>query len=223
MSLDMTRRNGQAAVHPDSSEVGTPSLSPADRARKRVFDVVASIVGLALVGWLIALAWVAAAIDTRQSGFFRQVRVGRHARPFLVIKLRTMRALPGVTTTVTAANDPRVTRLGRLLRRTKIDELPQLINVLRGDMSFVGPRPEVPGFADRLEGDDRIILSVRPGITGPATVHYRHEEQLLAAQPDPERYNREVLFPAKVRFNVEYVRTHSFRTDLTYIWRTLFR
>ena len=223
MSVEVTTRAGQGISRPHADERATRGLSATDRAIKRAFDVVASVVGLALVGWVIALAWVAAAIDTREPGFFRQVRVGRHGRPFRVFKIRTMRAVQGVTTTVTVADDPRVTRLGRLLRSAKIDELPQLINVLLGHMSLVGPRPDVPGFADRLQGEDRIILSVRPGITGPATLHFRDEERVLAAHADPERYNREVLFPAKVRLNAEYVRTYRFRSDLLYIWKTLVR
>ncbi|MGM0760450.1 MAG: sugar transferase, partial [Thermodesulfobacteriota bacterium] len=103
----------------------------------------------------------------------------------------------------------------------KIDALPQLINALKGDMSFVGPRPDVPGYADLLEGEDRVILSVRPGITGPATLHYRDEEALLAEQDDPEAYNRDVIWPDKVRLNREYVENWSFRKDLQYIWQTV--
>lgn len=129
----------------------------------------------------------------------------------------------GRWTTVTTANDPRVTRWGRFWRMTKIDELPQLINVLKGDMSLVGPRPDVPGFADHLEGDDRIVLSVRPGITGPATLKYRKEEEILAGVDNAEAYNREVIFPDKVRLNREYVQNWSFSKDLWYIWRTVSR
>ncbi len=179
--------------------------------------------GLALTFWLIALAWVLATIDTRQNGFFVQERVGRHGRVFRVVKIRTMRPSRVHTTTVTTGHDPRITPLGRFFRRTKIDELPQLINVLLGQMSFVGPRPDVPGFADALEGEDRLVVSVRPGITGPATLKYRDEESMLAAVEDPEAYNHEVIFPDKVRINREYVQNWSFRKDLGYIWRTVFR
>ena len=147
--------------------------------------------------------------------------MGRNGRRFRVIKLRTMRMDPAVNTTVTTSADARITPVGRLLRRTKIDELPQLINILKGDMSFVGPRPDVPGFADALEGEDRIILGVRPGITGPATLKYRDEEMLLANAEDPEAYNREVLWPDKVRINREYVQNWSFRRDVQYIWKTI--
>ena len=111
---------------------------------------------------------------------------------------------------------------GRLFRRLKIDELPQLINVLLGQMSLVGPRPDVPGFADKLEGDDRLVLSVRPGITGPATLHYRNEEELLADQADPEAYNRDVVWPHKVELNKRYVREYSLSGDIRYILETIF-
>ena len=141
-------------------------LSPSQRVLKRGFDVFGAAIGLALTFWLIALAWLAATIDTRANGFFIQRRVGRHGRTFPVIKLRTMRVVPGLDSTVTTGGDPRITPVGRLLRRAKLDELPQLINVLLGQMSFVGPRPDVPGYADALSGADRAILSVRSGITG---------------------------------------------------------
>ena len=141
---------------------------------------------------------------------------------FRVINIRTMRVGTGLDTTVTTGHDPRITPLGRFFRRAKIDELPQLINVLLGQMSFVGPRPDVPGYADALEGEDRVILTVRPGITGPATLKYRDEETLLAGVDDPERYNRDVIFPDKVRINREYVQQWSLRKDLGYIWRTVF-
>lgn len=195
-------------------------LRPIDRRRKRLFDLVAATVGLLLTGWLIALAYLLARLDTGESGFFRQTRVGKDGKLFQVIKIRTMRNDPTLHTTVTASNDPRITRLGHLFRRMKIDELPQLINVLRGEMSFVGPRPDVPGFADKLTGEDRIILTVRPGITGPATLKFRDEEELLAQQDDPEAYNRDVIYPEKVRLNRQYIEQYSFKQDLYYIWCT---
>ena len=198
-------------------------LSLSEAALKRGFDVFGAAVGLALTFWLIALAWLAATVDTRANGFFTQQRVGRNGRVFRVIKIRTMRVGTGLDTTVTTGHDPRITPLGRLFRRAKIDELPQLINVLLGQMSFVGPRPDVPGYADALEGEDRVILTVRPGITGPATLKYRDEETLLASVEDPEAYNREVIFPDKVRINREYVQQWSLGKDLGYIWRTVFR
>ena len=191
-------------------------------ALKRGFDIVGAAGGLLLTFWLIALAWLLATLDTRQNGFFTQQRVGRNGKLFRVVKIRTMRPSRAHTTTVTTGHDPRITPLGRFVRRAKIDELPQLFNVLVGQMSFVGPRPDVPGFADALEGRDRLILTVRPGITGPATLKYRDEEVLLESVDDPERYNREVIFPDKVRLNREYVENWSFRKDIAYIWQTVF-
>jgi lipopolysaccharide/colanic/teichoic acid biosynthesis glycosyltransferase len=132
-----------------------------------------------------------------------------------------MRAVDGVDTTVTTRHDVRITRSGAWMRRLKIDELPQLVNVLRGEMSLVGPRPDVPGFADRLQGPDRVILTVRPGITGPAALAYRHEEAILAEVPDPETYNREVIWPDKVRINRAYVEHYRLRADLTWLVRTV--
>jgi len=126
-----------------------------------------------------------------------------------------------IGTSITTKNDPRITSVGRFLRRFKLDELPQLINVLKGDMSFVGPRPDVPGFADKLKGKDRIILSIRPGITGPATLKYRNEEEILAKQPNPDKYNAEVIYPDKIRINREYVENYSFWKDMGYIIRTI--
>lgn len=190
-------------------------------ALKRSFDIALSGLGLLLATPLIAAGWLAATIETRRNGFFLQERIGRQGRIFRIVKLRTMREGSAHLGTVTASNDPRITRSGAVLRRTKIDELPQLWNVFIGDMSFVGPRPDVPGYADQLEGEDRIILSVRPGITGPATVKYRNEEEILSRQDDAQRYNREVIWPDKVRINKEYIRSRSFLTDLKYLFKTV--
>ena len=190
---------------------------------KRIFDIFFSIVGLLLVGWVILFAYVLACIETRANGFFLQDRVGKDGRLFKVMKIRTMITSHPSSSTVTLSNDPRITRLGRVFRKLKIDELPQLINVFLGHMSFVGPRPDVPGYADRLVGEERRLLSVRPGITGPATLKYRNEEQLLAAQDDPERYNQEVVWPDKVRINLDYIQRWSLAKDMRYIWQTFFR
>ncbi|WP_456382035.1 sugar transferase [Hydrogenimonas sp.] len=189
-------------------------MTTTEERLKRTFDVTLALVGLSLSWPVILIAWAVASFETRSNGFFLQERIGREGRPFRLVKIRTMRPVEGVETTVTTAKDMRITRSGRFFRKTKIDELPQLWNVLVGEMSFVGPRPDVPGFADRLEGEDRVVLSVRPGITGPATLKYRNEEEILAAREDPERYNREVIWPDKVRINREYLRNWSFRNDL---------
>jgi lipopolysaccharide/colanic/teichoic acid biosynthesis glycosyltransferase len=196
-------------------------LRHTSQKKKRRLDVTLAAIGLALSWWIIALAWLAATIDTGRNGFFTQRRIGLGGKAFTLIKIRTMQDTPGIHTTVTRANDPRITRIGRLLRRTKIDELPQLWNVLIGDMSFVGPRPDVTGFADSLEGEQRLLLRLRPGITGPATLKYRDEEELLNDTVDPEEYNRNVIWPDKVRINLHYIRDWSLTEDLKYIWHTL--
>ena len=196
-------------------------LSPAKAFAKRTFDFFCAVFGLTATLWIIILAWILATLDTRRNGFFTQERVGRNGRIFRVIKIRTMREVPGMKSTVTTRADQRITSLARFWRKSKIDELPQLINVLKGDMSFVGPRPDVPGYADKLQRDDLIVLSVRPGITGPAALKYRHEEALLAEQDDPEQYNDNVLWPDKVKINRKYVENCSFWGDVHYILKTL--
>lgn len=181
---------------------------------KRALDLFLVLASAPVTVPLGLLACLAVRMDTGESGLYRQIRVGSEGRTFEILKIRTMRAGSEVAGPVTIKDDPRVTRSGRWLRRFKLDELPQLWNVLRGDMSLVGPRPDVPGFADRLEGSDRVVLAVRPGITGPATLAFKDEEALLARAADPERFNAQVLFPAKVRMNRRYVETLSLRGDL---------
>lgn len=198
----------------------TGGLTPSQARAKRALDVALAAVGLLVTAPITAGAIVAARRDTGASGIFVQERIGRDGRPIKVHKIRTMRPSATHVTTVTTTGDPRITDLGRRLRALKIDELPQLVDVLRGDMSIVGPRPDVAGWADQLTGEDRIVLSVPPGITGPASLAYRHEEHLLAAAEDPEAYNREVIWPDKVRINREYVRTWSLLGDLRLIVRT---
>jgi len=176
--------------------------------------------GLILAGWLILLAAICARVSSGGSGFFRQERVGRNGKIFRIAKLRTMKLVSGEQTTATAADDPRITRVGAILRKTKIDELPQLWNVLVGDMSLVGPRPDVPGYADRLVGKDRDILQLRPGITGLASLVFRDEEALLASVENPEKFNSDVIFPAKVRLNLRYLEEFTLRRDFVYILAT---
>lgn len=189
---------------------------------KRLFDLIAAVIGLVLISWLLIICLIIARFDTGRSGIFRQCRIGKNGKPFDVIKLRTMREVDGWNTTVTTDKDPRITVSGRFFRKTKIDELPQLINILKGEMSFVGPRPDVPGYADKLQGKDRIILTVRPGITGPASLYYHNEEDVLEMHPNPECYNREVIWPHKVAMNREYIEEYSLWKDLVYIFKTIF-
>ena len=191
------------------------------RYGKRVFDFTVALVGLPIL--LLPGVVLAAAVGAGSGRpvFFRQERVGRGGRVFRIVKFRTMVVRPAGDSPVTVAGDARMTPVGAFLRRWKLDELPQLWNVLVGDMSLVGPRPDVPGYADGLQGDDRRVLELRPGITGPATLAYRDEEELLAGVDDPVRYNDEVIWPAKVRLNLEYLRTASLGKDLGYLWRTV--
>tara|TARA_R110002124_G_scaffold121304_1_gene279651 strand:- start:44 stop:679 length:636 start_codon:yes stop_codon:yes gene_type:complete len=206
----------------DSLPSRAEGLGTVQALQKRVFDLFFAVLGLLVTWWLILMAWIAASIDTRSNGFFIQKRVGRSGRMFRVVKIKTMRPVLAFDTTVTRWGDPRITQLGTFFRRTKIDELPQLWNVLLGDMSFVGPRPDVPGFADKLQGEERTMLSIRPGITGPATLKYRNEEEILARQAEPEIYNRDVIWPDKVQINLDYIRNWSLRRDIQYIIQTVF-
>ena len=197
-------------------------LTKSERLAKRSFDILFASIGLLFFWWLILVAFIMASIDTKSNGFFIQRRVGKNGKLFNVIKIKTMRLNKDISTTVTTSTDKRITHLGAFFRKTKIDELPQLWNVLIGDMSFVGPRPDVPGFADNLKGEEKAILKLRPGITGPATLKYKNEEEILARQKEPEKYNREVIYPDKIKINLEYIDRWSFTQDLKYIWWTIF-
>ena len=186
-------------------------------ALKYVFDRVAALLGLLLIWWLLIV--VAILIKAKMPGgpaLFRQTRIGRHGKPFTIYKFRTMTVGHGGSS-VSVAGESRITPLGAVLRRYKIDGLPELWNVLIGDMSFVGPRPDVPGYADRLQGDDREMLELRPGITGPASLKYRNEEELLAAVDNPQEYNDTVIYPDKVRINRYYLHNYSFVKDIEMI------
>ena len=200
----------------------TQPLSLSQRTAKRALDIVASIVGLLVLWPVILIGWVLAAYSTRANGLFIHHRVGKDAKMFPMFKLRSMREVAGVTTCVTSDSDVRITKIGRILRKLKIDELPQLLNVLLGHMSLVGPRPDMPGFIDALEGDDRVLLTLRPGITGPASIAFRNEDELLAKVEDPEDYSDNVIWPEKVRINKQYIKDYSFVGDLKYIWQTVF-
>ena len=187
---------------------------------KRLFDIAASIFGLIVVSP--ALLLIAVLIKLKMPGpiFFRQNRVGKDARLFRMVKFRTMKVNHGGST-ISVKGESRITPLGATMRKYKLDELPEFWNILIGDMSFVGPRPDVPGYADELKGDDRLLLTVRPGLTGAASVKYSNEEELLSEQEDPIRYNDEILYPAKVRINNNYVKNWSFFLDIKIILFTL--
>lgn len=187
-----------------------------------MFDIVTSLLGLVLAMPVIGICWIVAAIETRSNGFFIQKRIGRHGRPIRVCKIKTMYSSQSKRSPIASDNISSVTRSGAFFRKYKIDELPQLFNVLLGNMSIVGPRPDVPGYADTLTGSDRIILSLRPGITGPASIKYKNEETVLADVDDPAFYNDRIIWPDKVRINKEYAQNYSFWRDMKYIMQTIF-
>lgn len=147
-------------------------------------------------------------MTTGSLGIFSQTRIGQHGKAFTIYKLNTMK-------------NGKVTRLGKYLRKTKLDELPQLFNILKGDMSLVGPRPDLPGYYDQLKGNDRRLLILKPGLTSLAAIKYRNEEQLLAQQSEPLKYNDEVIFPDKVKMNLEYLDKRNFFYDLKIIFLTI--
>jgi len=155
------------------------------------------------------------------SVIFKQKRVGQHGRLFTVYKFRSMTVAGEGKTSIAAAEESRITPLGEKLRRYKLDELPELWNVLKGDMSFVGPRPDVPGYADKLKGEDRNILKLKPGITGPASLKYRNEEELLSNVSDPIAYNNDVIYPDKIKLNLYYYYHYSFVKDIQMIFCTV--
>lgn len=188
---------------------------------KRLLDITLAATALAITSPLLAVIGLLVRLDSRGPVIFRQCRVGRSGVLFDIFKFRTMRTdVEGPI--VTAGDDARVTRVGRYLRATKLDELPQLVNVVRGDMSFIGPRPEVPQYVELWPPTAReVILSVRPGISDPASIAFRRESELLAEARDPERFYRETILPQKVDMYVAYVRSRSLIGDFRIAWRTL--
>ena len=189
---------------------------------KRLFDVLAAACGLLLLApVLLAIAlWIR--LDSPGPALFRQQRVGRHGRLFNIYKFRTMADRPDDGRQLTVGGDPRITRAGRFLRRTKLDELPQLLNVLEGTMSLVGPRPEVPRYVDRYPPAVRqTVLSVAPGITDLAAILFKDENDILGRAPDPERAYVETILPVKLEYYQRYVRERSFWLDLRILFRTL--
>ncbi|MBR8712924.1 sugar transferase [Porphyromonas levii] len=188
---------------------------------KWLFDRIMSLVGLIILSPV--LLGVAILIRVKMPGgpvLFKQKRVGKGGKLFTMVKFRSMSVAHGGSS-VSVAGESRITPLGAKLRKYKLDELPELWNVFIGDMSFVGPRPDVPGYADMLSGEDREILLLKPGITGPASLKYRNEEELLAMTDDPIKYNNEVIFPDKVRINRAYLHNRSFFGDIKIILATI--
>lgn len=190
---------------------------------KIIFDRLISFAGLVLLVPFLFL--IALLIKIRMPDgpvIFKQQRVGLHGQLFVMYKFRSM-IIHHSGNSISVAGESRITPLGAFLRKYKLDELPELWNVLKGDMSLVGPRPDVPGYADKLKGEDRKILELRPGITGPASLKYSNEEEILSKVEDPNRYNNEIIFPDKVKINLHYHSCHSLSGDLIIIFKTILR
>lgn len=179
---------------------------------KRAFDFFLSFLTLIPLGFFLILFWVLASIDTNANGLFIQKRIGQFGKVFFILKLRSM-----------SLKTNKISKFGQFLRNSKIDELPQLWNILIGNMSFVGPRPDIPGYYDKLEGENRKILELKPGLTSEASIKYANEEELLNQQDDPLFYNDTIIFPDKVKMNLEYYYKQSILVDLQIIVKTIFR
>jgi lipopolysaccharide/colanic/teichoic acid biosynthesis glycosyltransferase len=187
---------------------------------KRLFDLIASFLGLILLCPLFIIIAILIKLRTPGPVFFTQKRAGRQGKAFVIYKFRTMKVNHGGST-VSVKGEDRITPLGALLRRYKLDELPELWNVIKGDMSLVGPRPDMVEYANRLVGEEKKILELRPGITGPASLKYANEDEILESVPDPQKYNDEIIWPDKVRINLAYHRNRSFFKDISIIFQTL--
>jgi lipopolysaccharide/colanic/teichoic acid biosynthesis glycosyltransferase len=186
---------------------------------KKIFDLSISIIILPFVIIPLILLLLLASFSTGKNGLFVQNRIGLHGNSFRLYKIRTLKGANHPDINAIKENE---TRLGRWLRKTKLDELPQIFNVLKGDMSWVGPRPDIAGYADQLTGEDRIILKIKPGITGPATLKYKNEDALLLKQNNPLQYNDTVIWPDKVKINKAYVAQWSLGKDIKYLWTSVF-
>ena len=187
---------------------------------KWCFDRIVALLGLIVLFPILFIIAILIKIDSKGPVFFMQWRIGKNGKPFRICKFRTM-SQQSEGDSVTVAGDPRVTRIGHWLRHSKVDCLTELVNVLIGQMSLVGPRPDVSGYADQLQGDDRRLLRLRPGITGPASIKYRNEEELLAQQADPKWYNDNVIWPDKVKINLDYLDNWNFFEDIRLIFKTI--
>jgi len=188
---------------------------------KRTFDILASFFGLIILSPLLLVAGLLVRFSSEGPVLFRQERTGRHGIPFTIYKFRTMFVDHGGSS-VSVKGEKRITPIGAVLRKYKIDEFPELWNILIGDMSFVGPRPDMPEYAARLQGKQREILTVRPGLTSPASIKYAREEELLSLVPDPQKHFDEVIWPDKTRMNLEYIKRRTFIGDIVLILRTVF-
>ena len=190
---------------------------------KVMFDYFFAVVGLFLCLPLLLIICILIKLTSKGPVFYTQERIGRNGSVFTIIKFRSMTTEHGNNNTITIDGDSRITSLGRFLRKYKLDELPELLNILKGEMSFVGPRPDLPGYADKLKGDSRKILELKPGITSRASLKYANEEKILAKQDNPISYNNEVIYPDKIKMNLDYYYNHNLWIDIKIIFATIFR
>lgn len=188
---------------------------------KRIFDVIASFFGLLILSPFLLVAGLLVKFSSEGPVLFTQERIGRNGIPFTIFKFRTMFVDHGGNS-VSVRGEKRITPIGAILRRFKIDEFPELWNILIGDMSFVGPRPDMPEYIAHLQGEQREVLSLRPGLTSPASIKYAREEELLSMVPDPQKHFDEVIWPDKMRMNMEYIKRRTFIGDIVLILRTVF-
>ena len=190
---------------------------------KRLFDFITSLIGLMVLFPIFIIVSLLVKISSGGPVFFVQKRIGKNGKIFQMIKFRSMIVIQNSNSTISVKGDVRITKIGAFLRKFKLDELPELWNVLKGDMSLVGPRPDVCGYADDLIGEDRKILELRPGITGIASLKYYDEEDVLATQDNPLKFNDEVIYPDKVRLNLDYYYNNNLWIDIKIIFATIFR
>ena len=190
---------------------------------KRLFDFITSLIGIIVLAPIFIIVSLLVKISSVGPVFFVQKRIGKNGKLFQMIKFRSMTVIQSSNSTISFKGDVRITKVGAFLRKFKLDELPELWNVLKGDMSLVGPRPDVCGYADNLIGEDRKILELRPGITGVASLKYYNEEDVLATQSNPLKFNDEVIYPDKVRLNLDYYYNNNLWIDIKIIFATIFR
>lgn len=191
-----------------------------------MFDKISALLGMIILSPILLVIFIVHKIVMPKGNFlFVQERIGQYGKPFMIYKIRSMNEDSERQNDmfITTADDERVLPFGRFLRKTKLDEIVELVNVLKGEMSLVGPRPDVAGYADKLIGEDRKILELKPGITGPASLKYINEEEILAKVDNPQQYNDEVIYPDKVKINLDYYYHRTFWGDIGIILKTIFR
>jgi lipopolysaccharide/colanic/teichoic acid biosynthesis glycosyltransferase len=175
---------------------------------KRIFDIIFSLFFIAILSWLMVLLFIISSYNINSFGIFFQERIGQFGKTFIIYKIKTIN------------NKKEINSIGLFLRKFKLDELPQLFNILKGDMSFVGPRPDIKGYYDKLEGENKKILELKPGLTSLASIKYKNEESLLKIQKNPNEYNDKIIFPDKIKMNLEYYKNHNLFVDLQIIFLT---